>query len=203
MDNRNISEKTKDMVLIGLMAAIICALGPLSVSLPFTAVPISLTNLAVYFVLYAAGTKRAVISYLIYLLLGMCGVPVFSNFSSGIHKIVGPTGGYLIGFILMAVVSGFFIDRWYDKTMIAFVGMWIGKIFSAALGASWYAFSLGLSLKAAVLGGVVPFLAGDLVKTIVVALIGPVVRKRLAAGGIVSYRRYKKKINSDREYQPE
>lgn len=203
MGNSNISEKTKDMVLIGLMAALICVMGPLSVSLPFTAVPISLTNLAVYFVIYVAGTRRAVISYLIYLLLGMCGVPVFSNFSSGVHKLVGPTGGYLVGFILMAIVSGFFIDRWYHKPIIAFAGMWIGKVFSAAMGASWYAFSLGLSLKAAVLGGVVPFLAGDLVKTIVVALIGPMVRKRLAAGGIVSYRTYKKKIISDRACQAE
>lgn len=203
MGNSNISEKTKDMVLIGLMAALICVMGPLSVSLPFTAVPISLTNLAVYFVIYVAGTRRAVISYLIYLLLGMCGVPVFSNFSSGVHKLVGPTGGYLVGFILMAIVSGFFIDRWYHKPIIAFAGMWIGKVFSAAMGASWYAFSLGLSLKAAVLGGVVPFLAGDLAKTIVVALIGPMVRKRLAAGGIVSYRPYKKKIISDRACQAE
>ena len=119
---------------IGAMAALICALGPLLINLPFTAVPISLTNLAVYFVIYVAGTRRAVISYLIYLLLGMCGVPVFSNFSSGVQKLVGPTGGYLVGFILMAIVSGFFIDRWYNKPVIAFAGMWIGKFFSAAVG---------------------------------------------------------------------
>lgn len=185
MENSNISQKTKDMVMIGLMAALICVMGPLSISLPFTAVPISLTNLAVYFVIYVVGTKKAVISYVIYLILGMCGLPVFSNFSAGVQKIAGPTGGYLIGFILMAIVSGFFIDRWYDKPLIAFAGMWVGKFFSAALGASWYAFSMGLTLQAAVLGGVVPFLAGDLVKTILVALIGPVVKKRLAAGGII------------------
>ncbi len=185
--------KTKDMVIIGLMAALICALGPLSINLPFTAVPISLTNLAVYFVIYVAGTRRAVISYLIYLLLGMCGVPVFSNFSSGVQKLVGPTGGYLVGFILMAIVSGFFIDRWYNKPVIAFAGMWIGKFFSAALGASWYAFSLGLSLKAAVLGGVVPFLPGDLVKTVAVAAVGPILRRRLDKEGIVEYT----KINNE------
>lgn len=196
MANNNFSEKTKDMVLIGFMAALICVMGPLSVNLPFTAVPISLTNLAVYFVLYVVGTRRAVISYVIYLLLGMCGLPVFSNFSSGVQKLVGPTGGYLIGFILMAIVSGFFIDRWYNKPIIAFAGMWLGKIFSAAMGASWYAFSLGLSFKAAVLGGVVPFLAGDLVKTIIVALIGPMVRKRLAASGIVNYHLLSRNANT-------
>ena len=195
MNNSNASEKTKDMVLIGFMAAIICIMGPFSISLPFTAVPISLTNLAVYFVIYIVGTRRAVISYVVYLLLGVCGLPVFSHFSSGIQKLAGPTGGYLIGFILMAIFSGFFIDRWYDKPLIAFIGMWIGKVFSAALGAFWYAFSQGLTFQAAVLGGVVPFLAGDLVKTIIVALIGPMLRKRLATGGFVSYKTYSKKQN--------
>lgn len=58
MENSNISQKTKDMVMIGLMAALICVMGPLSISLPFTAVPISLTNLAVYFVIYVVGTKK-------------------------------------------------------------------------------------------------------------------------------------------------
>ena len=81
--NKINAQKTKDMVIIGLMAAIICVMGPLSIRLPFTLVPISLTNLAIYFILYVAGTRRTVISYLIYLLIGMCGVPVFSNFSSG------------------------------------------------------------------------------------------------------------------------
>lgn len=117
--NKINAQKTKDMVIIGLMAAIICVMGPLSIRLPFTLVPISLTNLAIYFILYVAGTRRTVISYLIYLLIGMCGVPVFSNFSSGVQKLAGPTGGYLVGFIFMAMVSGFFIDRWYNKPVIA------------------------------------------------------------------------------------
>lgn len=85
--NKINAQKTKDMVIIGLMAAIICVMGPLSIRLPFTLVPISLTNLAIYFILYVAGTRRTVISYLIYLLIGMCGVPVFSNFSSGVQKL--------------------------------------------------------------------------------------------------------------------
>ena len=90
--NKINAQKTKDMVIIGLMAAIICVMGSLSFRLPFTLVPISLTNLAIYFILYVAGTRRTVISYLIYLLIGMCGVPVFSNFSSGVQKLAGPTG---------------------------------------------------------------------------------------------------------------
>ncbi|MFR5398670.1 MAG: biotin transporter BioY [Lachnospira sp.] len=186
--NKINAQKTKDMVIIGLMAAIICVMGPLSIRLPFTLVPISLTNLAIYFILYVAGTRRTVISYLIYLLIGMCGVPVFSNFSSGVQKLAGPTGGYLVGFIFMAMVSGFFIDRWYNKPVIAFAGMWLGKAVQRGICvAIWCAYVAGLSFKAALMGGVVPFLLGDLIKTILVAAVGPAVRKRLAVSGLVEY----------------
>ena len=70
--------KVKTIVLIGLMTAVTCVLGPLSVPLPFSPVPISLTNLAIYFTVYVIGTKRGTMSYLIYLLIGFVGVPVFS-----------------------------------------------------------------------------------------------------------------------------
>ncbi len=92
--------KTKEITMIGLMAALTCIAGPLSLPLPFSPVPISLTNLAVYFAVYLLGMKRGTISYCVYLLLGLVGMPVFSAFTSGPAKILGPTGGYLIGFVL-------------------------------------------------------------------------------------------------------
>ena len=178
----------RDIVLIGMMAAVICIAGPISLNLPFTPVPISLTNLAIYFILYVVGTKRAVLSYCIYLLIGMIGLPVFSNFSGGFQKLAGPTGGYLIGFIFMAIISGFFIDRWYDRPVIAFAGMWIGKVVSAAFGTIWLAYSTNLTFMAALISGVFPFLMGDFIKTVVVAVVGPMVRKRLICEKLVKYR---------------
>ena len=70
------AERTKTMVMISLMAAVICILGPLSLAIPISPVPISLTNLAVYFTIYVLGTKKGTISYLIYLLIGLIGIPV-------------------------------------------------------------------------------------------------------------------------------
>ena len=67
--------KTKELTLIGLMAALTCIAGPLSLPLPFSPVPISLTNLAIYFSVYILGMKRGTISYLMYLLLGLVGLP--------------------------------------------------------------------------------------------------------------------------------
>ena len=96
---KKISFTTFQMALIAVMAAITCILGPLSIPIPISPVPISLTNLAIYLTVCLLGWKFGTISYLIYLLIGIAGLPVFSGFSSGFAKLLGPPGGYLIGFI--------------------------------------------------------------------------------------------------------
>ena len=93
---------TRQLAVIGVMTAVTCVLAPFS--LPIGPVPISLTNLAIYFSLYVLGTKFGCISYVIYLLIGFIGVPVFSGFTNGPGKLLGPTGGYLIGFIPNAII---------------------------------------------------------------------------------------------------
>ena len=107
-----------NMTAIALMAAVICILGPLSIPLPVSPVPISFTNLAIYFAVILLGWKRGTISYILYLLIGLVGVPVFSGFTGGPGKLVGPTGGYLIGFIFMAIIAGWFIEKYEGKTVI-------------------------------------------------------------------------------------
>ena len=82
---------TYAMVVTALMAAVTCILAPLSV--PIGPVPISLTNFAIYLSLYLLDWKKGTLSYLIYLLLGLVGLPVFSGFTGGLAKLAGPTGG--------------------------------------------------------------------------------------------------------------
>lgn len=178
--------KVKTIVLIGLMTALTCVLGPLSVPLPFSPVPISLTNLAIYFTIYVVGTKKGTMSYLIYLLIGFIGVPVFSAFTSGPGKLFGATGGYLIGFIFMAFICGIFIDKWPSKLYLHFIGMVLGTIVCYLFGTIWLSFQAGMSLKAAALAGVLPFIPGDLVKILLAVLTGPQIRRRLYAAGLNS-----------------
>ena len=97
--------KTYRLALIGVMTAILCILGPLSIPLPFSPVPLSLTNFAILLAVFLLGWKWGTVSCGIYLLLGLVGVPVFSGFSGGMAKLLGPTGGYLVGFLLLAVIS--------------------------------------------------------------------------------------------------
>ncbi len=107
MPNKKKKISTRQMTIIALMTAVTCILGPLSIPLPFSPVPISFTNLAIYFSVFVLGTYSATVSYLVYLLIGMVGLPVFSGFSGGFGKLAGPTGGYLVGFIFMALIAGF------------------------------------------------------------------------------------------------
>ena len=176
--------KVKTIVLIGLMTAVICVLGPLSVPLPFTPVPISLTNLAIYFTVYVVGMKRGTVSYLIYLLIGFIGVPVFSAFTSGPGKLLSATGGYLIGFIFLALICGFFIDKWPQKRYLHCTGMIIGMVVAYLFGTLWLAYQAGMSFPAATLAAVIPFIPGDLVKILLAVLAGPQIRKRLNAAGL-------------------
>ena len=128
-----------EMALIAVMAAVTCIMGPLSIPIPFSVVPISLTNLAVYLAIYVLGCRRGTLSYLVYLLLGLVGVPVFSGFSGGVGKLFGPTGGYLLGFIFMALICGWAIDHFSCKLVPSFIGMLLGTVVCYAFGTAWLA----------------------------------------------------------------
>lgn len=169
---------TKDIAMIAVLTAMTCVLAPLS--LPIGPVPISLTNLVIYIGLYVLGTKKETVSYFVYLLIGLVGVPVFSGFTGGPAKLVGPTGGYIIGFIPMAVIAGIAIEKGKEKRVIALLGMIVGTIICYALGTCWLAVQAHMDMKAALFAGVIPFIPGDLIKMVVAMLVGPVLRKRIS-----------------------
>lgn len=165
--------KTKQMVLIALMTAVTCVLGPLSIPLPFSPVPISLTNFAIFLAIFVLGMKNGTISFIIYLLLGAVGVPVFSSFRGGLQVLAGPTGGYLIGFIFLALIMGFALDHFDRKLVPTIIGMIIGMVVCYAFGTVWLAKLLSLSFKEGLMMGVIPYLAGDVAKIIIAAIVGP------------------------------
>lgn len=171
VDNQKI--KTKQMVLIALMTAVTCVLGPLSIPLPFSPVPISLTNFAIFLAIFVLGMENGTISFIIYLLLGAVGVPVFSSFRGGLQVLAGPTGGYLIGFIFLALIMGFALDHFDRKLVPTIIGMIIGMVVCYAFGTVWLAKLLSLSFKEGLMMGVIPYLPGDAAKIIIAAIVGP------------------------------
>lgn len=179
MKHRKATNKSNvyQMAVIGVMAAVLCILGPLSV--PIGLVPISFTNLAIFILLYALGMKKGTISTILYLFIGFAGIPVFSGFTGGPPRLFGPTGGYLIGFVFMALIAGFFIDRFFNQWYLCIIGMILGTAVCYTLGTLWLAYQANISPKAAVAAGVLPFILGDLSKIILSAYLGPKIRKRL------------------------
>lgn len=171
VDNQKI--RTKQMVLIALMTAVTCVLGPLSIPLPFSPVPISLTNFAIFLAIFILGMKNGTISFIIYLLLGAVGVPVFSSFRGGLQVLAGPTGGYLIGFIFLALIMGFALNHFDRKLVPTIIGMIIGMAVCYAFGTVWLAKLLSLSFKEGLMMGVIPYLPGDAAKIIIAAIVGP------------------------------
>lgn len=174
-----------EMALIAVMAAVICVIGPLSIPIPFSPVPISLTNLAVYLAIYALHWRRGTLSYLIYLLLGLVGVPVFSGFCGGIGKLFGPTGGYLLGFVFMALICGWMIDLFSCKRIPSLIGMLLGMAVCYAFGTAWLAYQANLSFMSALAAGVLPFLPADLAKMAIAVIVGPQIRRRLVRANLV------------------
>lgn len=173
----------QNIAMVGVMTALMCVFGPLSV--PIGPVPISLTNLVIYFAVIILGWKLGTISYLIYLFIGLVGVPVFSGFSGGAGKLFGPTGGYLIGFIPMAILVGIFVKKQKNAVIFYTIGMIVGTLVTYALGTAWLAYQLKLSFGAALQAGVIPFIPGDAIKIVVAALIAPLIRAQIRKAGFV------------------
>jgi biotin transport system substrate-specific component len=167
----------KNMALIAIFAAIMCILSPFSI--PIGPVPISLATLVIYFAVSILGAWRGTTSCIIYILLGLVGLPVFSGFSSGPSKLFGPTGGYIFGYILLAIIAGIFIEKFNGKWYMSLIGMLIGTLALYALGTVWLAYVAHYSIKAALWAGMIPFIPGDLIKIVLALLIGPVLRKAL------------------------
>ena len=168
--------KTKDMVYIGIFAAIITICSWISV--PFT-VPFTLQTFAVFLAVLLLGGKRGTLSVLIYILLGVVGLPVFSGFKGGIGAILGPTGGYIIGFIVTALIMWAFehIPK-MNRTVSSVISMVLGLIACYAFGTAWfyYVYNNGTDTPASlsmILGWcVIPFIIPDLVKILLAFLLG-------------------------------
>lgn len=158
------------MTAAALMTALMCILGPMSI--PIGAIPVSFTNFVIFIALYLLGTKLCIISYCVYLLLGTAGLPVFSGYSGGFAKLAGPTGGYLIGFIFMAVISGIFIQKYHGRTLPSIFGMICGMLVAYLFGTIWFVIESGTALWYALTVCVFPFLIGDAVKILLASKIG-------------------------------
>lgn len=165
--------KNKKMVYCALMAAVLCVISPLSI--PVGAVPISLATLGVMLAGALLGAQLGTLSVLIYLVLGWVGLPVFAGYSSGFTCLFGPTGGYMIGYLFLAFLTGFLYKK---KTLSYLVGsILVGELVLYLLGTIWFMFVAQTSLVSALTICVLPFIPGDIAKIVLVCLLLPQLEK--------------------------
>jgi len=176
-DNHSRSKRKQtilDMVLIALFAAIIAVCAQITIPVP--PVPFTLQTLAVFLAGGLLGMKRGFFSVLIYILLGAVGVPVFAGFKGGFAALIGPTGGYIIGFIATVLIVGFFYDKFGSKLWITAVAMLVGLLACYVFGTAWFLIVYnqtkgGMDLLKALSLCVTPFLLFDAVKIAVAAIL--------------------------------
>lgn len=161
-----------DVVLVATGAALTALLA--QVAVPLYPVPITGQTLAVLLVGATLGAARGALSLALYAVLGILGLPVFSDYASGVDVILGPTGGYIIGFIVSAALVGWLSERaWERQILKALATFAAGTLVVFAVGLPWLSVALGLDLWQTLNGGLFPFLIGGAIKALIAAGLLP------------------------------
>ena len=169
--------KTAEMTKMALMVAMNCVSAYIIIPLPFSLSPLALQTLIVNLTGYVLNAKQAFMTMLVYLLVGLAGVPVFTGGSAGPGKLFGPTGGYIIGFLVTAVFLAYFKGEKYNFKRYALLGCVIGIPLIYVFGVVQLKLITGMGWDKAIMTGALPFIPLDIVKFLAAAVIaGPINR---------------------------
>jgi biotin transport system substrate-specific component len=162
-------------VVLGTLLITICA----KINVPVWPVPVTLQSFAIAALAAAFGLRIGVATVALYLLEGAVGLPVFAGMSAGIPYLMGPTGGFLIGFLLLAAIVGYAADRGASgKPLTLFAAMLVGDAVLFVLGFAWLLFMAGQAqwidqanvVASAFAKAVQPFIVWDILKMALAAL---------------------------------
>ncbi|MBD5084111.1 MAG: biotin transporter BioY [Clostridiales bacterium] len=189
------SVDTRRLTLCAVMAAVMCVIAPISI--PIGVISITGGTLAIYLAAYMLGAIWGTVSTLVYLLVGFVGLPVFSNYMGGAARLLGPTGGYLVGYLPMVLLAGAavqwsahrFDEKGKSGMVIALAAQFVGMVLATAVlyafGTAWYCIQAGVDLQKALAACVFPFIPWDLAKMAVALIVGTPVRRRLERANLL------------------
>ncbi|MGL5649677.1 MAG: biotin transporter BioY [Clostridium sp.] len=167
--------KTKNLIICSLFAAIVSILAQIAIPLPGS-VPLTMQTLGIGLCGILLGAKKGFISILIYIMLGSIGAPIFANFTGGIGIILGPTGGFILSFPIMAFIIGFISERTCKKALI-FSGIIFSVLINYSIGVLQFSLVTNSSIYKSILVCVAPFVVTDLLKSILILSVGISLKK--------------------------
>lgn len=170
-------ERLKTMILIALFAAIIGIMAQMTIPLPI--IPITGQTLAIGLAATILGSRNGTLAVILYVLLGVIGLPVFANFQAGPAVLFGPTGGYIIGFIPTAFITGYILEKTSFRIPHALLANLVGMVITLFFGACWYKFISEIGWVKTIYLTVTPFIIPGIIKALLASLIGIIIRERL------------------------
>jgi biotin transport system substrate-specific component len=159
-------------VYCALFTALIIIGGYISIPIPVSPVPIVLTDFFVMLVGLFLGFKYGMTSTLLYLVLGLIGLPVFAGGRAGTVVLFGPTGGFLLGYLPLAASISLITYKWKMSVTTHLIALIIGNVWLYVFGVSWLKFQTGMNWMGAISMGFIPFIMGTLIKIILAVAIG-------------------------------
>lgn len=178
----DMNTKTKTIVYISICVALICICSQLCIQ--FGTIPITLQTFAIFFALIILKKKNACICLIVYLALGAIGLPVYSRFQGGFGTLLGPTGGFLLGFIPAVLVAGLLLEKCKQSKIVQIISLLVGNLVLYVIGILWYAlvYSKSFNLETLVLAFtlcVLPFIIPDVIKILLAIYVGGIVKKHV------------------------
>ena len=176
------SAVARAVILVALGTALLAPSAKINLPLPY--VPMTLQTLVVLMIGAAYGRRLGSATVIAYLAEGAIGLPVFAGPVGGLAPLLGPTAGYLAGFVAAAFITGWLSERGWDRSVPRlFVAMGFGHIVILAAGFAWLAFGMKLGVEKAWLVGIVPFIAASVIKNALGAVFVPAIRHMLDRRG--------------------
>ena len=179
------SENTLRMMVYTSLFAALTAVGAF-IAIPIGPVPIVLQNMFVYLAGLLLGGRWGLASVGVYLLAGACGLPVFAGGLGGVGRLIGPTGGYLIGYLPTVYLIGKIAHRDHSRVFTDVLAMICGTVVLYACGVTWLKIITGIPLMKALAVGMAPFLIGDAIKIATAAAIARALRPVMHIAGYPS-----------------
>ena len=169
----------QDICSIAIMTAITVVMAQISIPMPM-GVPMTMQTFAITLAGVILGSKKGGLSILVYVLLGAIGVPVFAGFSGGVQNLIGPTGGFIISFPIMAYVIGLGVEHRKKKGMFVLM-LILGTVLNYVVGVAMLCIIMNISVMTGITACVLPFIPTAIIKAVVAALLGLQIRSRLGA----------------------